>query len=148
MMRRKLSWMACGISCRMAQSENVKSHLWDPFTSSHGIAETCVPLFDVTGGYVTAMPYGKNNRLILKRSDEMESLMRGLGRQLIKEHRESRVGHDGILYLMLRRDGDRVVPLYIGKAEIFGKGQGNLSANISDLAKGDGATTTPIISGI
>ena len=29
------------------------------------------------------------------------------------------------------------MPLYIGKAETFGKGDGNLSANISDLATGN-----------
>ena len=39
---------------------------------------------------------------------------------------------------MLKRDGERVVPLYIGKAETFGKGDRNLSANISDLATGTG----------
>ena len=40
--------------------------------------------------------------------------------------------------MMLKRDSDRVVPLYIGKAETFGKGDKNLSANISDLAGGTG----------
>ena len=31
-----------------------------------------------------------------------------------------------------------VIPLYFGKAEIYGKGNANLSANVSDLATGDG----------
>ncbi|GIW99319.1 MAG: hypothetical protein KatS3mg111_2652 [Pirellulaceae bacterium] len=46
--------------------------------------------------------------------------------------------HDGILYMMLSREDDRLVALYIGKAEIYGKKNRNLSANISDLDKGNG----------
>ena len=82
------------------------------------------------------MPYGRNNRLVLKRSTQMETLMRDLSRQLIKEHQDSIVT-DGILYdaFALRWQDE---PLYIGKAETFGKSDGNLSANISDLAKGHG----------
>lgn len=50
-----------------------------------------VPLFDLQDGLVTSMPYGGDGRLVLKRSAEKESMMRGLGKQLIKQHAESKV---------------------------------------------------------
>lgn len=84
------------------------------------------------------MPYGNDGRLVLRRSTEMDCLMRKLGTQLIEEFHNGKVTHDGILYLMFRRDLRGVVPLYFGKAEIYRKGDANLSANISDLASGDG----------
>ena len=115
-----------------------KTRRWTKFAIQHRIAEECVPLFDVKNGQITAMPYGRDRRLVLKRSAGMDAMMRSLGEQLIQEHRDSRVVHDGILYMMLKRGRESVVPLYIGKAEIYGKGDKNLSANISDLASGSG----------
>ena len=42
--------------------------------------------------------------------------------------------YDGLIYIMLRRGSDgSLVPLYIGKAETFGRGDGNLSANLRNL---------------
>ena len=64
--------------------------------------------------------------------------MRGLGNQLIDQHNTSGIAHDGILYMMLAEAPEGLAPLYIGKAETFGRGKGNLSANISDLATGHG----------
>ena len=128
---------------------SAKTRLWTDFAIQHRLAEDSVPLFDLNHDQVNVMPYGRNSRLVLKRSAEMDSLMRAHGRQLIQEHDQSKVIHDGILYMMLKRDGERVAPLYIGKAETFGKGDRNLSANISDLAPAPassdgGATTMPI----
>jgi hypothetical protein len=57
--------------------------------------------------------------------------------------------YDGMLYIMLTKERGQVIPLYMGKAETFGK-QGNLCANIRGVSKntnkakfarwGDGAT--------
>jgi hypothetical protein len=44
----------------------------------------------------------------------------------------------GSSHLAFRSKSESVIPLYFGKAEILGKGDANLSANISDLATGDG----------
>jgi hypothetical protein len=42
--------------------------------------------------------------------------------------------YDGLIYIMHRRDGDgSLLPLYIGKAETLGRGDGNLSANLQRL---------------
>ena len=123
---------------KLRQSDDVKIELWESFARAHKIAEQSVPLFEINGGCVTVIPYGRDGRLVLKRSNQMEALMRDLGNQLINEHQDSKVIHDGILYLMLSRRDGNIEPLYIGKAETFGKGDGNLSANISDLKKGHG----------
>ena len=84
------------------------------------------------------MPYGLDGRMVLRRSTEMNNPMRHLGKKLIEEFRNGKVTHDGILCLMFRRETRGVVPLYFGKAEIYGKGDANPCANISDLASGDG----------
>lgn len=115
-----------------------KLNLWYSFIASNRIDEESVPLFASNGGLVVTMPYGQDGRLVLRRSVEMDSLMRRLGQELISEFREGNVRHDGILYLMFRREPSGVVPLYVGKAEIYGKGDANLSANIADLASGEG----------
>ena len=104
------------------EPDDTKVALWKNFTDAHMIAERSVPLFDIKDGRVTLIPYGRDDRLVLKRSTKMETLMRDLGSQLIKEHQVSNVTHDGILYMMLSRSDDRIEPLYIGKAETFGKG--------------------------
>ena len=120
------------------EPDDAKVTLWKSFTDAHKIAERSVPLFDIKDGHVTVIPYGRDDRTVLKRSPQMETLMRDLGSQLIEEHQDSNVTHDGILYMMLSRRDGRIEPLYIGKAETFGKNNGNLSVNISDLAKGHG----------
>jgi hypothetical protein len=103
---------------------------------AHQVHEQSVPLFATQEGNVVVINYGANSRKVLKRSDEMEQHLRKLGTQLIAEHKEGKSVHDGILYMMLAREGETLVPLYIGKAETFGKGDRNLSANIRDLANG------------
>lgn len=113
-----------------------KLPVWKSFVEAHQVHEQSVPLFATQDGNVVVMNYGANSRKVLKRSDEMEQHLRKLGTQLIAEHKEGKSVHDGILYMMLAREGETLVPLYIGKAETFGKGDRNLSANIGDLANG------------
>jgi hypothetical protein len=119
-------------------TDNTKLSLWQSFVSSNRVAQDCVPLFAMAGGQVETLAYGKDGRQILERSGEMNALMRGLGSQLVQEYQSGDVRNSGILYMMLSHEGESVVPLYIGKAEIYGKGDKNLSVNISDLISGDG----------
>ena len=115
-----------------------KRRLWDEFVQTNRILEDSVPLFAVVNGRVQTMGHGRNNRMVVVRSNEMEQLMRGLGKNLVAEHASGAVKNNGILYLMLRQGEDGIIPLYIGKAEVFGKREQNLSANISDLVSGNG----------
>ena len=122
----------------MSDAQRTKRNLWLDFLATHRVAENSVPLFTTENGVVASMAYGRNGRRILKRSPEMDALMRRLGRELIQEFQSSQVVHDGILYLMFRRETDGVIPLYFGKTETYGKQDANLSSNVSDLATGDG----------
>ena len=118
--------------------DDAKSRLWQDFIATNQVAEDSVPLFALEDGFVKTKEYGKNKRQILVRSSEMENLMRGLGKSLSAEHASGEVKSSGILYLMFRMNEGEVIPLYFGKAEIYGKGDKNLSANISDLKSGNG----------
>lgn len=119
-------------------SEDAKRSHWQDFISANRVLADSVPLFAVEDGVVKTMPYGKDKRAILVRSGEMNSLMREIGKDLVEEYQSGNVRNSGILYMMFMRDGDLITPLYIGKAEMFGKGDRNLSANISDLISGNG----------
>lgn len=106
--------------------------LWDRFCAEHGILENGVPLFvrDDEGRVVTA-PFGKDGRLILQRSPEMEALVvREVGKIL-----SAAVRIEGLLYMMHWREKGRVVPLYIGRAGKYGKGGGNISANLMNIER-------------
>jgi len=52
-----------------------KRALWDDFCRTQRVAERAVPLFAATAGAVIARPYGRDNRLILQRSPQMEALL-------------------------------------------------------------------------
>ncbi len=121
----------------MTDANTPKIKLWEDFLAVNRINEESVPLFESEAGIARTMPYGRDQRLVLKRSPKMDRLMRDLGNQLIHAFDNGAVKHDGILYLMFRREPRGVVPLYFGKAEVYGKGDANLSANISDLATGN-----------
>ena len=82
---------------QLHETDDTKITLWRNFSDIHNIANRSVPLFDIKNGCVTVIQYGRNDRLVLKRSTQMEGLMRGLGRQLIEEHQNSNVTNDGIL---------------------------------------------------
>ena len=54
----------------------MKQAIWDKFCSRFSIAETCVPLFATDAeGNVQHKPVGKDQRPILKRSDECEAMI-------------------------------------------------------------------------
>lgn len=54
---------------------------------------------------------------------------------LVHDWQSKRHDFDGLIYMMFREtDDQKVLPLYIGKAETLGKGDGNLSANLLRLA--------------
>ena len=112
-----------------------KDRLWSDFIAANHVVEDSVPLFAAEEGCVQTVSYGHDGRPVLKRSPEMDALMRGLGQELVTEYHTGSTAHDGLLYLMLRREDEHVIPLYIGKSEVLGK-MGNLSVNVADLPKG------------
>ena len=120
----------------MQMTEERKQQLWKSFTTAHQVSMRGVPLFEENDTGVIVFPYGSNGRPMLRRSSSMEAMMRALGAAAISEYNRSADDVDGILYMMFRNVGPEVVPLYVGKSELYGKGDRNLSANIADLASG------------
>ena len=63
----------------------------------------------------------------------MENLIRVECAKLIEDWKQKAFTYDGLIYMMLAKESEGVVPLYIGKAETLGKKGGNLSANIKGI---------------
>ena len=111
-----------------------KQALWNRFCNEHGIFESGVPLFEHDAeGRVASEPFGKDGRAILRRSSAMEALVR---REVNRVLAPGENCCEGILYMMYWREAPRqVVPLYIGRAGKYGRGGGNLSANLLGIEK-------------
>jgi hypothetical protein len=96
--------------------------------------EQSVPLFTTDAdGVVKHRMLGRSSRPILMRSPEMEALILVETDKLAEDWESRTHRYDGLIYCMGERQGDQFIPLYIGKTETFGKGAGNLSANIKNL---------------
>src|SRR4051794_14626674 len=112
-----------------------KLSLWEKFCASHRIAETAVPLFAEDGGIVRTTHWGRDQREVLVRSTEMERKILEAAAELTLAHAESPILAEGILYMMLWRECQQVLPLYIGKAGRVGR-KGGISANLRKLESG------------
>jgi hypothetical protein len=99
------------------------------------INECKVPLFDyVEGGFVKTKQVGnKSPRSVLCRSEQMEKMIRTETDKLVMDWESKQHEYQGLIYVMFLSESEKVVPLYIGKAESIGKGEKNLSANIKNL---------------
>ncbi|MCE9557640.1 MAG: hypothetical protein K8R88_01690 [Armatimonadetes bacterium] len=60
----------------------------------------------------------------------MESMIRSQCAILLADWNSKSHEFDGLIYMIAVEEEGQVVPLYIGKAESFGRGDGNLSANV------------------
>ena len=109
-----------------------KAEIWNAFIDKQGVDTRSVPLFEQGfDGYVKTKVIGKTQkRTVLKRNQAMEDLVVFECQKLIQDWESETNSYDGLIYMMLTSG---LQPLYIGKAETFGKGDGNLSANIKGI---------------
>jgi hypothetical protein len=110
--------------------------IWDDFCFTHRINNEGVKLFDCDEyGFVKTKVVGTVlNREVLVRHAKMEELILRETDLLVKDYSQGTRQYDGLIYMMHRRNADgSIVPLYIGKAETIGRGQGNLSVNLRSL---------------
>ena len=114
--------------------DSVKLGLWDAFCTYHTIANVAVPLFAQANGTVVTSAHGHDHRVLLRRSHAMEALVIREVSNVLTPTSDS----DGLLYMMLWLDGRIVLPLYIGKAGRYGRGAGNVSANLLAIARNFG----------
>ena len=125
-------------------------HLWENFCERNEInRRNRVELFEES---LRTMKIGKNQRQVFKRSNEMENMLLRERAKIVEDYEDRTNKYDGILYMIYTNSNvhwnrDRISsdvrPLYIGKAEKFGRGKvdqfgrkfNNLSYNIeSDSA--------------
>jgi hypothetical protein len=110
--------------------------IWDNFCAAHRVASESVALFASDKfGLVEIKEIGqKATRRVLVRNHEMEELIVKETDILIEDWSRKTHQYDGLIYMMHRRAPDgSLMPLYIGKAETLGRGDGNLSANLRNL---------------
>jgi hypothetical protein len=91
-----------------------------------------VPLFATVDGAVKVRTVGSNDRPVLMHSEECETKILAETDLLIADWKEGSQKYDGMIYMMGWME-DTFTPLYIGKTETLGKGDGNLSVNIKNL---------------
>ena len=118
---------------------SAKLQLWDAFCSSHAIAERAVPLFATDeAGRAHSTPFGTDRRLILARSPEMHELLASEVERTLADSSSGAAAWEGVLYMMHWREGERIIPLYIGRAGKYGRSGGNLSANLVSIRSNAG----------
>lgn len=124
-----------------SESLSTEKELFNGWLNRFGDLTEPVPLFewdeDLT---VDFKKYGKNNRGILKRSQEMEQTIFREGTKVIEDWETSDDTYTGLIYLMYWLRDERIVPLYIGKAGKYGTEGETLSDNLGDLQGGSDAT--------
>jgi len=91
-----------------------------------------VPLFEEDSESVQTFQYGKNTRTLLKRSEEMETLLGHEVKKIIDDFESASNNYEGIIYMMLWKEEENIIPLYIGKSEKFGINNKDLSTNLTD----------------
>ena len=109
--------------------------LWNRWCNEQRITEQAVPLFSYDENLVvrTRSIGSSSKRPVLCRHEEMEKLVLNQVSILNTDWTDGVHDYDGLIYLMFVGGNENVVPLYIGKAETFGKGDRNLSVNLRNL---------------
>ena len=114
-----------------------RRHLWFEFCDRHGLGSDCAPLFETEASIVSTVPLGRNQQPVLKRSALMETLVLDQVKLLHEDFQAAASQYEGLIYCMFDLSDEQLpCPLYIGKAEKFGKGDRNLSANLKGIKQG------------
>jgi len=108
-------------------------NLWDKFCADYQIFESSVPLLETSGQVVKTAAFGSNQRLLLRRSSQMDSLVIKEVNKVLLDFQCGTNEYEGLIYMMFWRSEQQVIPLYIGKSEKYGKQGTNLSANIAQV---------------
>jgi hypothetical protein len=114
--------------------QNIRRKLWFDFCLRYKVGLPPVPLFFVSkGNRVKTIDLGRSKQPVLQRSAGMETLfLREVGK-LIDDYEKKTRKYEGLIYMMYKFSHGKPAPLYIGKAETFGKQGDNLSANLKGI---------------
>ena len=116
----------------MQVRENQKNILED-FFSNQEVLRSSVHLFACNKKLeIESEQRGKKSiRTYLRRSDQMINLVSNELGKVIEDFKAKSNRYEGVIYMMFKKDKSQgIIPLYIGKAEKYGKSD-NLSENIS-----------------
>jgi hypothetical protein len=116
---------------------SIAKAFWNEFCEEHKVLTNSVELFESVDLFPTVFAYGKNGRMILKRSNAMDNKIKTEVAKVIADYNEGTNRYEGLIYIMFWKQAGQVVPLYIGKSEKLGRRQ-NLSENISNIMNDNG----------
>jgi len=115
-------------------SNKILIKIFNDFVEKYNIDTNC-NLFDIDENLnVNTILYGKT-KLVLKRSSSMEKQLILEVNKVINDYNNQSLIYDGLIYMMYKKIDNKIVPLYIGKSEKFGKNKQNLSINIKNIEK-------------
>ena len=117
-------------------SSSFYTKAWVDFCKQHQVFENAVPLFAMEGDRVALETRVRTTKKLLHRSQEMESLVIQEAAKVCDDYDQKTEEYEGLLYLMLWREDQEVLPLYFGKTEKYGKKNKNLSDNLRGVPEG------------
>lgn len=110
--------------------------VWQKFCERYISQNIGIPLFKVDeNNIVKIKQYGRDCRLILERSENMENYIIDEVGKVLKDFDSKTDIYEGLISMMYKTKGNLIIPLYIGKSEKYGKSD-NLSNNIKGITKG------------
>ncbi|AFK18521.1 hypothetical protein E6P09_07025 [Haloferax mediterranei ATCC 33500] len=118
---------------------DTKRVLWERWVDRFVDAADPTQLFATNSdGTVETIEYGRDDRLILRRSERMERMLREAGGRVVADHERRNGRYEGLVYMMYTLDGDEVVPRYLGKCGKFGASGTDLNSNLRSIETNDG----------
>lgn len=107
--------------------------MWKDWIDKYIDIDSPVPLFDTDSDKtVRYRRVGNDDRRVLKRHPKMEDFLIDEAKKVIQDFDKGNDDYEGIIYMMYRLEGEKVVPLYIGHSKKHGK-DGNLGSNLDDV---------------
>lgn len=134
-MQTKIKWKSATDAPEFIKdSMEKRTKLWDRFCEKYNILQQVVPLFKLEDGSVAINPnYGRNERKVLLRSDEMKKLV---VEQVELVTREIVNKYCGLIYIMYWKKDLQVIPLYIGKCGKSGRTK-NINTNLENISQNE-----------
>ena len=109
-----------------------KLAIWDSFRRGRRVLERSAPLFAEVGGVVAVLPRVNGRPPVLARSPAMEALLISETCKVLDDYASGAGNYEGLVYMMFwPEECGRALPLYVCKSEKYGRGGGDLSANIA-----------------
>lgn len=76
-------------------------NLWNEFCNQYFQNKSAIPLFSTEGKIVNSKLYGQNNRILLKRSDQMEALAIEEVSKVLADFKQKTNIYEGLIYIKI-----------------------------------------------